>query len=77
MPTTLVGKIFKPRLREIAAEDAARELLSARLPGVAFEVGALHDERGLLLRAKVPAAAVETARTELGKLPVGFEIVSA
>jgi len=77
MPTTLVGKIFKPRLREIAAEEAARELLGAALPGVAFEVGALHDERGLLLRATVPAGAVEAARAELGKLPVGFEVVSA
>ena len=31
MPTTLVGKIFKPRLREIAAEDAARELSERRV----------------------------------------------
>jgi len=37
MPVTPVGKIFKPRLREIAAEEAARELLNAALPGVAFE----------------------------------------
>jgi fatty-acyl-CoA synthase len=77
MPTTLVGKIFKPRLREIAAEEAARELLSSALPGVSFEVAAVHDDRGLLLRAKVPAGDVETARAELGKLPVGFDIVSA
>ena len=28
MPVTPVGKIFKPRLREIAAEYAARELLA-------------------------------------------------
>ena len=77
MPTTLVGKIFKPRLREIAAEEAARELLSSALPGVNFEVGASHTERGLMLQAKVPAASVEAARAELGKLPVGFEVVCA
>ncbi len=74
MPTTLVGKIFKPRLREIAAEEAARELLGAALPGVAFDVAASHTERGLVLQARVPAGAVEVARAELGKLPVGFEV---
>ena len=50
MPTTLVGKIFKPRLREIAAEEAARELLSDALSGVASEVAASHTERGLVRR---------------------------
>jgi fatty-acyl-CoA synthase len=29
MPVTPVGKIFKPKLREIAAGEAARELLLA------------------------------------------------
>jgi fatty-acyl-CoA synthase len=76
MPVTPVGKIFKPRLRELAAEQAARELLSGALPGVAFEVGASHNERGLMLQARVPAASVEAARAELGKLPVGFEVAS-
>jgi fatty-acyl-CoA synthase len=76
MPTTLVGKIFKPRLREIAAEEAARELLAQALPGVSVEVGASHEERGLVLHARVPAADAEKARAELGKLPVGFEVVS-
>ena len=71
---TPVGKIFKPRLREIAAEEAAREVLAAALPGVACEVAASHKERGLTLRATVPAHAAEAARAELGKLPVGFEV---
>ena len=30
MPVTAVGKIFKPKLREIAAREAARELLKRR-----------------------------------------------
>jgi len=76
MPVTPVGKIFKPRLREIAAEQAARELLTEALPGVAIEVAAAHDERGLMLRARVPADAVEAARTALGQLPLGFEVVA-
>jgi fatty-acyl-CoA synthase len=75
MPVTPVGKIFKPRLREIAAEEAARELLAAALPEVPFEVEASHTERGLVLRAMVPAHNVDAARKELGKLPVGFEVV--
>ena len=74
MPTTLVGKIFKPRLREIAAEEAARELLSDALSGVAIEVTASHTERGLVLHARVPAHVVAAAREELGKLPVAFEV---
>lgn len=77
MPVTPVGKIFKPRLREIAAEEAARELLAAALPGVAFEVAASHADRGLMLTAKVPASAAETARAELGRLPIGFEVAEA
>ena len=74
MPTTPVGKIYKPRLREIAAEEAAREALAAALDGAAFEVAALHGESGLVLMAKVPAGAVEAARAELGKFPIRFEI---
>ncbi len=76
MPMTPVGKIFKPRLRELAAEDAARELLASALPGIAVEIAAEHAERGLTLRAKVPSTAAEAARAELGKLPIGFEIAS-
>ncbi len=76
MPMTPVGKIFKPRLREIAAEEAGREALAAALPGAAFEVAARHGETGLVLTAKVSADAVELARAELGKFPVRFEIVA-
>ena len=76
MPTTPVGKIFKPRLREIAAEAAGREALAAALPGAAFEVAARHGETGLILTAKVSADAVDIARAELGKFPVHFEVVT-
>lgn len=76
MPTTPVGKIFKPRLREIAAEDAARELLAQALPGVAIKLKAGHGESGLVLRAEVPPSAAEAARAELGRLPIGFEVVA-
>jgi fatty-acyl-CoA synthase len=75
MPLTPVGKIFKPRLREIAAEEAARELLTAALSGIAFDIAASHAARGLTLRVSVPAHAAETARAELGTLQVGFEVV--
>jgi fatty-acyl-CoA synthase len=75
MPVTAVGKIFKPRLREMAAEAAAREALGLALPGVAFEIEARHGDSGLMLKAKVPAASIEAASRELGKLPLGFEVV--
>jgi len=74
MPMTPVGKIFKPRLREIAVEDAARELLAQALPDVAVKLKAGHRESGLVLQAKVPASAAEVARSELGKLPIGLEL---
>jgi fatty-acyl-CoA synthase len=76
MPMTPVGKIFKPRLREIAVEDAARELLTQALPGIAIELKASHRESGLVLQAKVPASAAETVRSELGKLPIGLEVAA-
>ena len=76
MPVTPVGKIFKPRLRELAAEEAARELLATALPGVAIKVEASHTPQGLVLRACAPQAAVEATRTELGKLPIGFEVAA-
>lgn len=76
MPVTPVGKIFKPRLREIAAEAAAREALAVAAPEGGWDVVAAHDHRGLVLRAKAPAAAVEAIRAELGKLPIVFEIVA-
>jgi fatty-acyl-CoA synthase len=76
MPVTPVGKIFKPRLREIAAEYAARELLALVLPDVEIELQAGHGESGLVLRAKVPTSAVEAARAELGKLPIGFDVAA-
>ena len=74
MPMTPVGKIFKPRLREIAVEDAARELLAQALTDVAVKLKAGHRESGLVLQAKVPASAAEVARSELGKLPIGLEL---
>ncbi len=76
MPVTPVGKIFKPRLREIAAEAAARDALAIALPGAACHVEAAHNEAGLTLSVRVPAAGVEAARAELGKLPVAFEIAA-
>jgi fatty-acyl-CoA synthase len=76
MPMTPVGKIFKPRLREIAAEAAALDVLAVVLPGAACNVAAAHNERGLTLSVRVPSSGVEAARAELGKLPVAFEIAA-
>jgi fatty-acyl-CoA synthase len=76
MPVTPVGKIYKPRLREIAAEEAAREALAAALSAEPFEVEARHAETGLVVTVKVAAAAAGAARATLGQFPVRFEIVS-
>ena len=76
MPMTPVGKIFKPRLREIAARRRAAKRSRRRLPGAPFEVAARHGETGLVLTAKVSADAVEIARAELGKFSVRFEVLA-
>ena len=74
MPMTPVGKIYKPRLREIAAEQAAREALAAALPGESFAIEARHGDSGLIVTAHVPPTATEAARAALGRFPVRFEI---
>ena len=74
MPMTPVGKIYKPRLRELAAEEAAREMLVIAAPGA--EVVASHDHRGLRIEARVAAGQEAAARAELGKLPVAFKVRS-
>jgi fatty-acyl-CoA synthase len=72
MPVTPVGKIFKPRLREFAAEEAARDALAAVAPGA--EITASHDARGLRIEARVGAGQEGAAREALGRLPVAFEV---
>ena len=76
MPMTPVGKIFKPRLREIAAEAAVLDALALALPGAACDVVAAHHEGGPTLFVRVPAYGVDAGRVELGKLPVNFEITA-
>jgi fatty-acyl-CoA synthase len=76
MPMTPVGKIFKPRLRELAAEAAAREALEAVLGGAPFSVSAAHEPTGLVLRAKTPAAWGDVARAALGAFPVEFKVMA-
>jgi len=76
MPMTPVGKIFKPRLRELAAEAAAKEALAGALGDASFSVSAAHEPKGLVLRAKVPRALGDAARAALGAFPVEFEVIA-
>ena len=73
---TPVGKIFKPRLRELAAEAAAKEALAGALGDASFSVSAAHEPKGLVLRAKVPRALGDAARAALGAFPVEFEVIA-
>jgi fatty-acyl-CoA synthase len=78
MPMTPIGKIFKPRLREIAAEQAARATIAAASPrvGVGVDIRAATDgERGLVLTARVPIGFTEPVRSALGSLPLPFDII--
>jgi len=74
MPVTPIGKIFKPKLREIAAGEAARELLAAEgLKDVSVE--AITDpSRGLFLRLKAPSDKAVVAQRLLQKFPVKIEL---
>ncbi|SDR48066.1 fatty-acyl-CoA synthase [Rhizobiales bacterium GAS113] len=77
MPVTPVGKIYKPRLRELAAEKAAGDLLAATCPQAEAEIAAAHDaERGLLLSVKIEGgpAMREQARRALARFPIPIEI---
>jgi fatty-acyl-CoA synthase len=77
MPVTPIGKIFKPKLREIATQDAARALLAAE--GLSDLVGAdaiTDPSRGLYLRITGDKAAAEKAQRLLQQFPVRIEIAA-
>jgi fatty-acyl-CoA synthase len=75
MPVTPVGKIFKPKLREIAAGEAARELLAAEGLTKEVSVEAITDpSRGLFLRLKAAPDKTVTAQRLLQKFPVKVEL---
>lgn len=75
MPVTPIGKIFKPKLREIAAGEAAQDLLRAEGMGEAAAVEAVTDpSRGLYLRVKASGESAEKARRLLEQFPVKVEV---
>jgi len=75
MPVTPVGKIFKPKLREIAAGEAARELLAAEGLSNDVSVEAITDpSRGLFLRVKASPDKAIAAERLLKKFPVKVEV---
>jgi fatty-acyl-CoA synthase len=81
MPMTLVGKIFKPRLREIAAERAAQDVLARTAPQASASIKAAIDPaRGLVVRVEslqADAAALTAMRQALAELPLLSEITAA
>ena len=75
MPVTPVGKIFKPKLREIAAGEAARELLAQEGLSGEVSVDAITDpSRGLYLSVSAPPDKAEKAERLLKKFPVKVEL---
>jgi fatty-acyl-CoA synthase len=75
MPVTPIGKIFKPKLREIAARDAAHELLAAE--GLAGNVGVEATTcamRGLYLLVTGAPSHAAAAKQLLERLPLKIEI---
>jgi fatty-acyl-CoA synthase len=77
MPLTPIGKIFKPKLREIAAQEAARLLLAAEQLSDAASVEAITDpSRGLYLRITAGKDAAEKVQRLLQQFPVRVEIAA-
>jgi fatty-acyl-CoA synthase len=77
MPVTPVGKIFKPKLREIAAREAARELLAAEGLSTDVEVEAVTDpSSGLYLRVTTAPDKAETTKRLLQRFPVRIALQS-
>jgi fatty-acyl-CoA synthase len=77
MPVTPVGKIFKPKLREIAAGEAARELLLAEGLAEDVSVEAVTDpSRGLYLRVTAKPDRAAMAKQILQRFPVKTEILT-
>jgi fatty-acyl-CoA synthase len=77
MPVTPVGKIFKPKLREIAAREAARELLAMESLSADVEVEAVTDpSSGLYLRVKAAPDRAETTKKLLQRFPVRIVLQS-
>ena len=75
MPVTPIGKIFKPKLREIAANEAARDLLAAEGLANDVSVEAITDpSRGLYLRIKGAADKAVAAKRLLQKFPIKIEV---
>jgi fatty-acyl-CoA synthase len=78
IPLTPVGKIFKPRLREIAAEHAVRQMLAAKGGSDGLTVRSATDpDRGLVVR--VEGCGDDAARSAiqqlLGQLPLTVDVV--
>jgi fatty-acyl-CoA synthase len=79
IPLTPVGKIFKPRLREIAAEQAVLQMLSEQAGSAGFAVQAVTDaERGLVVKVVSgnDANSHATIKKLLEQLPLAIEISS-
>jgi fatty-acyl-CoA synthase len=79
IPLTPVGKIFKPRLREIAAEHAVRQMLSEQAGTVGIAVQAITDaERGLVVKVTTSGDAGThiAIRRLLEQLPLTIEITA-
>jgi fatty-acyl-CoA synthase len=75
MPVTPIGKIFKPKLREIAAGEAARELLAAEGLSKDVTVEAVTDPaRGLYLRVMATPDHAAAAKQLLQRFPVKIEV---
>jgi fatty-acyl-CoA synthase len=75
MPVTPVGKIFKPKLREIATQEAARALLESEGLSNAARVDAITDwERGLYLRVAAKKEVAANVQRLLQQFPVRIEI---
>ena len=75
MPVTAVGKIFKPTLREMAAERVLRNELTQISPDIMIKVQK-DERRGMLAKVTLPSGTnlKQNAEQALGQFTVPYEI---
>lgn len=74
LPTTAVGKVYRPALRRLAHEQAFRERLAARGLGARVEVSAREADKAIVLDFALAPNADDACAAEVRAMMAGFAI---
>ena len=74
IPTTPVGKIYKPALRALAAQEKITALICSLDLPEAIVVDCAAEPRGIVARLKIPSALNSDQRTALDQALTGLPL---